>query len=94
LRDWFLLLNQTITWKKHDRRDLLLLKKFENYQSTNIVEKQVKNNTSYFEIPSSKTHQFSNSFCVSIPIDWNHLEDSVLCATSAESFKSVLANSQ
>ena len=31
LRSWFLLLNQTITWKKHDPRDLsLLLKKLKN----------------------------------------------------------------
>jgi hypothetical protein len=56
LRGWFLLLNQTITWKKHNPRDLSLLKKIENYQATNIIEKQVKNNTKCFDIPSSKTH--------------------------------------
>ena len=59
-----------------------------NYQATNIVEKQVKNNTKCFDIPSSKAHQFSNSFFVKTLIDWNHLEDSDVCSTSVESFKS------
>jgi hypothetical protein len=45
-------------------------------------------------IPSNKTHQFSNSFFVKTLIDWNHLEDSVVCATSVESFKSALTNRQ
>jgi len=56
--------------------------------------KQVKNNTKCFDIPSSKTYKFSNSFFVKALIDWNHLEDSVLCATSVESFKSALTNRQ
>ena len=56
-----------LTWKKHDPRELSLLK---------------------------KKHQFSNSFFVKTLIDWNHLEDSVLCATSVESFKSALTNRQ
>jgi hypothetical protein len=53
-----------------------------------------KNNTKCFDIPSSKTHQFSNSFFVKTLIDWNHLEDSVVCATSVESFKSAITNRQ
>ena len=69
-------------------------KTIENYQATNIVEKQVKNYTKCFDIPSSKTHQFSNSFFVKTRIDWNHLEYSVVCATSVESFKSALTNRQ
>jgi hypothetical protein len=39
-----LYVNQTITRKKHDTRNLSLLKKLENYQAANIVEKQMKNN--------------------------------------------------
>jgi hypothetical protein len=93
-RGLFLLLSQTITWKKHDPRDLLLLKQIENYHATNIVEKQVKNNTKCFDIPSSKTLKLSNSFLVKTLIDWNQLEDSVVCATSVESFKSALTNRQ
>jgi len=43
--------------KKRPKRSITA-KQFENYQATNIVEKQVKNNTKCFDIPSSKTHQF------------------------------------
>lgn len=37
-------------------------KKFENYQRINILEKQVKNNTKCFEIPTSKTPQYSQKY--------------------------------
>jgi hypothetical protein len=47
--------------KKARPKRSITAKKFENYQATNIVEKQVKNNTKCFDIPSSITHQFSNS---------------------------------
>ena len=59
-----------------------------------LSKKQAKNNTKCFDIPSSKSLQFSNSFFVKTLIDWNHLEDSVVCATSVESFKSALTNRQ
>ena len=78
--------------KKARPKRSITANKFENYQATNIVEKQVKNNTKCFDIPSSKTHQFSNSFFVKTLINWNHLEDSVVYATSVESFKSALTN--
>ena len=98
LRGWFLLLNQTIMdyLKKARPKRSITAKKFENYQATNIVEKQVKNNTKCFDLPSNKTHQFSklNSFFAKTLINWNHLEDSVVCATSVESFKSALTNRQ
>ena len=80
--------------KKARPKRSITVKKFENYQATNIVEKQVKNNTKCFDIPSSKTLQFSNSFFVKTLINWNHLEDSVMCTTSVESFKSALTNHQ
>ena len=69
-------------------------KKFDNYQATNIVEKQVRNNTRCFDIPTSKTPQHSNSFFVSTIVNWNHLEDTIVRATSVESFKSALAKRQ
>jgi hypothetical protein len=82
--------------KKARPKRSITAKKFENYQATNIVEKQVKNNTKCFGLPSNKTHQFSklNSFFAKTLINWNHLEDSVVCATSVESFKSALTNRQ
>jgi hypothetical protein len=57
-----------------------------------VAEKQFMFQLS--DIPSSKTQKFSNSFFVKTIIDWNHLEDSVVCATSVESFKSALTNRQ
>jgi hypothetical protein len=48
--------------KKARPKRSITANKFENYQATNFFEKQVKNNTKCFDIPSSKTHQFSNSF--------------------------------
>jgi hypothetical protein len=80
--------------KKARPKRYITAKIIENYQATNIVEKQVKNNTKCFDIPSSKAHQFSNSFFVKTLIDCNHLEDSDVCATSVESFKSTLTNCQ
>ena len=82
--------------KKARPKRSITAKKFENYQATNIVEKQVKNNTKCFDLPSNKTHQFSklNSFFAKTLINWNHLEDSVVCATNVESFKSALTNRQ
>ena len=80
--------------KARPKRSISAKKKYENYQATNIVEKQVKNNTMCFDIPSSKAHQFLNSFFAKTLIDWNHLKDSDVYATSVESFKSALTNSQ
>ena len=80
--------------KKARPKRSITAKKDQNYQETNIVEKQVKNNTMCFDIPSSKAHQFLNSFFVKTLIDLNHLKDSDVCATSVESFKSALTNSQ
>lgn len=65
-------------------RRTITAKKFENYQATNIVEKQVRNNTRCFDIPTSKTQQYSNSFFVSTVINWNHLEDTIVRETSVE----------
>ena len=50
--------------KKARPKRYITAKIIENYQATNNVEKQVKNNTKCFDIPSSKAHQFSNSFFV------------------------------
>ena len=75
-------------------RRTITAKKFENYQATNIVEKQVRNNTRCFDIPTSKTQQYSNSFFVSTVINWNHLEDTIVRETSVESFKAALTRRQ
>ena len=80
--------------KRSRQRRAITARKFDDYQTTNIIEKQVRNNSKCFDIPPSKTQQYSNSFFVKTLIDWNHLEDSVVCAPSVESFKSALSNCQ
>lgn len=56
--------------------------KFEEYHATNIVEKQVKNHCKCFDIPLSKTPQYSNSFFVKTVIASNQLDDAVVRTSS------------
>lgn len=69
-------------------------KKFENYQRINILEKQVKNNTKCFEIPTSKTPQYSQKYFTKTVIEWYHTEDTVVPTLSVDSFKTALAHRQ
>ena len=69
---------------------LIRTRTFSDYQSTNIIDRQVRNNSKCFEVPSNNTQQYSNSFFVKTVIDWNKLEDTVVNSTSVESFKTAL----
>ena len=69
-------------------------KKFEEYHATNIMEKQVKNHSKCFDIPLSKTPQYSNSFFVKTVIALNQLDDTVVRASSVKSVKSALTPCQ
>jgi hypothetical protein len=65
-------------------------KKYSDYQTVNIVNKHVCNNSKSLTIPSSKTQQYKHSFFVDTCIHWNHLPEEVVHAPSIESFKSAL----
>ena len=80
--------------KKSRPKRKISTKKFDNFETTNIIEKQVKNNTKCFNIPPSKTPQYTNFFFVKTIIDWNHLEDTIVRAPSVESFKTALIHRQ
>ena len=67
-------------------------RQFENFQSSNIVEKSVVNNSKGYIVPNSNTEQFRNSFFVKTVIQWNHLEESVVTAETVEGFRSALQN--
>ena len=67
-------------------------KTYTNYVTNNIIDNQVRNNQRPAVIPTSRTEQFKNSLFVRTTIDWNHLEDKVVCATSVEEFKTALLN--
>ena len=81
-------MNQTNFYKKARPKRNITAKKFEEYHATNIVEKQVRNDAKCFDIPLSKTPQYSNSFFVKTVIASNQPDDTVVHASSIESVKS------
>ncbi|CAC5403687.1 unnamed protein product [Mytilus coruscus] len=60
---------------------------FNNFIIKNIRDQQVRNNKRAVIVPNSKTDQFKNSIFVRTAVEWNHLEDSVVCVTTTEEFK-------
>jgi hypothetical protein len=65
-------------------------KHFEDYITSNIVEKPTCNNTKGLELPDCKKQQYQHSFFVDTVIHWNHLPNSVVHANSLEAFKTAL----
>ena len=59
-------------------------KRFDDYVNTNIVENSVKNNTKSFDRIQCNTEQYRNSFFKRPILDWNHLEENIVSATSVE----------
>ena len=80
--------------KKSKPKRRIKAKKFEGYLSNNPVENSLKNNSKSFEIPSSKTNEFKNSFFVKTVLNWNHLDEVTVSAPTVESFKSALTKCQ
>ena len=69
-------------------------KRFDDYVNTNIVENSVKNNTKSFDRIQGNTEQYRNSFFSKTILEWNHLEENIVSATSVESFKYALRHHQ
>ena len=65
-------------------------KTFSDFQTTNIVNKHVCNNSKSLTIPTSKTPPYKHSFFVDTCIHWNHLPEEVVHASTVEGFKSAL----
>ena len=65
-------------------------KKFADCETTNILDKHVRNNSKSLKIPDNKTVQYRNSFFVSTIIHWNHLPEETVQTTSIEAFKKSL----
>ncbi|WAR03808.1 hypothetical protein MAR_010366 [Mya arenaria] len=53
----------------------------------NIVERQTVNNTKCFVSVQCKTIRHKHSFFPNTIVDWNKLEDSVVCASTVNSFR-------
>jgi hypothetical protein len=63
-------------------------KQYEGFETSNIIDRQTVNNSRSFELIQCKTDIRKNSFFSKTIVDWNHLEDSVVCAKTAEGFSS------
>jgi hypothetical protein len=65
---------------------------FQDCETTNIVNSQVRNNTRAVVVEHSNTEQYyRNSFFIRTAIDWNNLEKSLVIAKITEEFKGLLA---
>jgi hypothetical protein len=76
------------------RREYKVINISYDYVNTNIVENSVKNNTKSFDRIQCNTAQYRNSFFNKSILEWNHLEENIVSATSVESFKSALRHHQ
>ena len=75
--------------KQRNKRQIRA-KRFSNCVTNNIVSRSETCNTKAFEIPRSYTDQYKQSFFVNTLLDWNHLDESVVSATTIDSFKNKL----
>ena len=74
-----------IRQKRHIRA-----KKYSDYQSSNIIERQVINHNKYFIVEKAKTEQYKYSFFIRTTVEWSHLDSDIVHAETAEVFKSAL----
>ena len=65
-------------------------KNFTMYQSQNIVEKSVRNNSKCYQTKNGKTDQYKHSFFIKTTYNWNALCNETVHQKSIETFKSRL----
>ena len=76
--------------KSHKPKRQIRAKAYKDHETTNIIDKQVRNNSKAVVVPAVKTDQYKNSFFIKTAIDWNHIKDNTVCAKTMEGFKSAL----
>jgi hypothetical protein len=64
---------------------------FQDCETTNSVNLQVRNNTRAIVVEHSNTDQYRNSLFIRTAINWNHLENSLVIVKTTEEFKGLLA---
>ena len=74
-----------IRQKRHIRA-----KKYSDYQSSSIIERQVINHDKCFIVEKAKTEQYKHSFFTRTTVEWNHLDSDIVHAETVEGFKSAL----
>ena len=63
---------------------------FENCNTTNILDRQVCNNSKNLIVIRGNTQQYNSSFFIQSIVDWNHLDEEAVSAKSVEAFKTAL----
>ena len=69
-------------------------KRFDNFESANIGNNSVKNNSKALETTACNTEQYKNSFFVKSVIHWNQLDEEIVHAKTVGSFKTALQHLQ
>jgi len=80
--------HQFLTPKRKGR--VIKAKRLTDYVAVNIVEKEVTNNSKCFLVPRCNTRQFEHSVFVRSTIDWNHLDEATVNASTPEGFVNAL----
>jgi hypothetical protein len=80
--------SQYLTPARQGRR--IKPREFTGCVAKNIVAKSVKNNSRCFITIHGRTDQYKNSFFPRTIVEWNELEDTLVCSDSVESFKGAL----
>ena len=65
-------------------------KKYSEYQSSNITERQVINHDKCFIVEKAKTEQYKHSFFIRTTVEWNHLDSDIVHAETVVGFQSAL----
>ena len=72
---------------KNTSKRQIKAKKFDNCESSNIVNRSATHNSRPFVIPRSLTDQYRHSFFVQTVLEWNHLDNETVTASSIDNFK-------
>ena len=67
-------------------------KQFTDCVSSNPIDNQTTNNSKCFKTIQCRSELYRNSFFPKTVIDWNHLEDSVVCAETVNSFRKAVSH--
>ena len=66
------------------------VKRFENCETTNILDRHTSKNNRSFAVEHCKTEQLKHSFFVRTVVEWNHLDTATVRSETVESFKQAL----
>ena len=84
--------DQFFTQKELNKRQIKP-KTFKDCITKNVVNKSAHTNSRPYIVPRSNTDQYRYSYFVRTVEDWNHLENCTVTASTIESFKKKLTQS-